>query len=148
MISLQALILGMLVPMAIITCLGSYLFYAQHNFPGVIRFRGDQWDHVHAALQSSSFMRMGRLMDWFTGNIGYHHVHHLNAKIPFYRLSEAMAGLPELQSPVVTTLHPIDVVRCLRLKLWDPSTDRLVTFREARQWSAQHCPSQAAILTE
>ena len=74
---------------------------------------------------------MGSIMHWFTGNIGYHHVHHLNAKIPFYRLPEAMAGLQELQSPQVTTLFPMDIVRCLRLKLWDPVEDRLLTFREA-----------------
>ena len=130
-ISWQALILGMLMPMLIITGLGSYLFYAQHNFPGMKRRHGNEWDHVYAALNSSSFMKMGRLMHWFTGNIGYHHVHHLNARIPFYRLPEAMAGLKELQSPPVTTLSPVEIVRCLRLKLWDPADDRLLTFREA-----------------
>ncbi len=135
-ISLQALFLGMLLPMAIITCMGSYLFYAQHNFPGVIRRDGGEWDHVYAALHSSSFMRMGALMHWFTGNIGYHHVHHLNAKIPFYRLPEAMAGLPELQSASVTTLHPLDVMRCLSLKLWDPKTNQLLTFKEAAKLAA------------
>lgn len=132
-VSIQALILGMIMPMAIITCLGSYLFYAQHNFPGVLRKQGEEWDHVHAALNSSSFMQMGPIMRWFTGNIGYHHVHHLNAKIPFYRLPEAMAGLEELQSPVVTTLHPIDVFRCVRLKVWDPMANRMLTFREAAE---------------
>ncbi|QDT09772.1 Fatty acid desaturase [Planctomycetes bacterium K23_9] len=132
-ISFQALILGLLMPMAIITCLGSYLFYAQHNFPGMIRHEGSEWDHVHAALQSSSFMQMGSVMHWFTGNIGYHHVHHLNAKIPFYRLPEAMAGIEELQSPTVTTLHPSDVIQCLRLKLWDPVANRLMTFSEAAE---------------
>jgi len=128
--------LGLLMPMAIITCLGSYLFYAQHNFPGVIRRDGSDWDHVHAALCSSSYMKMGPVMNWFTGNIGYHHVHHLNAKIPFYRLPEAMAGLEELQTPVVTTLTLRDIVGCLRLKLWDPEQSRLVTFREAFQFSS------------
>lgn len=132
-VSMQALVLGMLLPMAIITCMGSYLFYAQHNFPGMIRREDPQWDHVHAALQSSSYMRMGGIMNWFTGNIGYHHVHHLNAKIPFYRLPEAMAGIEELQSPTVTTLHPSDIVQCLRLKLWDPLANRLLTFREAAE---------------
>ena len=132
-ISFQALLLGMLMPMAIITCMGSYLFYAQHNFPGMIRRDGSDWDHVHAALQSSSFMQMGGIMHWFTGNIGYHHVHHLNAKIPFYRLPEAMGGIEELQSPTVTSLHPKDIVQCLRLKLWDPLANRLLTFREAAE---------------
>ena len=131
LISWQALFLGMLMPMFIITGLGSYLFYAQHNFPGMKRRHGKEWDHVYAALSSSSFMKMGPIMHWFTGNIGYHHIHHLNARIPFYRLPEAMAGLKELQSPTVTTLSPVEIVRCLRLKLWDPADDRLLTFREA-----------------
>jgi omega-6 fatty acid desaturase (delta-12 desaturase) len=55
-------------------------------------------------------------------------VHHLNARIPFYRLPEAMAALPELQSPGTTSLAPLDVYRCLRLNLWDPERGRLVTF--------------------
>jgi omega-6 fatty acid desaturase (delta-12 desaturase) len=85
-----------------------------------------------AALRSSSFLRAGALTHWFTGNIGYHHVHHLNSRIPFYRLPEAMAGIPELQNPGTTSLHPMEVWRCLGLKLWDPELNRLVGFREAR----------------
>ena len=79
-------------------------------------------------MHSSSFIAMGPLMNWFTGNIGYHHVHHLNARIPFYRLREAMAALEELQSPGTTSLHPQDIAACLRLKLWDPEEKRLVGF--------------------
>lgn len=135
-ISWQALFFGMILPMTIITCVGSYLFYAQHNFPGVMRRTGKDWDHVHAALNSSSFMRMNAFMNWCTGNIGYHHVHHLNAKIPFYRLPEAMAGLKELQTPTETSLHPKDIAQCLSLKLWDPTADRLLTFREAAELRA------------
>jgi len=70
-------------------------------------------------------------MNWLTGNIGYHHVHHLNPRIPFYRLLEAMAAIPELQGPVVTKLRPADIVDCFKLALWDPKRRRLVTFREA-----------------
>jgi omega-6 fatty acid desaturase (delta-12 desaturase) len=76
---------------------------------------------------------MGRLMCWFTANIGYHHIHHLNARIPFYRLPEAMSELDELQSPRTTSLNPLEVYRCLRLELWDQNRDRLVTFREATE---------------
>ena len=71
---------------------------------------------------------MNPVLRWFTGNIGYHHVHHLNARIPFYRLPEAMAGLEGLQSPGVTTLSPRGVCGCLRLKLWDPDRHCLVSF--------------------
>jgi omega-6 fatty acid desaturase (delta-12 desaturase) len=131
-ISVQALIWGMLVPMTIAGALGSYLFYAQHNFPGMKRRHGQDWDYVYAALHSSSFMRMGKLMHWFTGNIGYHHVHHLNAKIPFYRLREAMADIVELQANVGTSLNPIEIMRCLRLKLWDPNSGQMVTYGAAK----------------
>ncbi|MBM3848449.1 MAG: fatty acid desaturase [Verrucomicrobia bacterium] len=102
---------------------GSYLFYAQHNFPDVkFRSRGG-WTYELAALESSSFLRMSAWMNWFTANIGYHHVHHLNSKIPFYRLPEAMRGIPELQNPRTTTFHPRDILACLRLKVWDTTAE-------------------------
>ena len=124
------LLVTITLPFLIATAVGSYLFYAQHNYPAVKLRDSHEWSYVHAALHSSSYLRMGGLMRWFTGNIGYHHVHHLNARIPFYRLPEAMAGLPELQSPGVTTLGLRDIHACLRLKLWDREQDRLVTWRE------------------
>jgi omega-6 fatty acid desaturase (delta-12 desaturase) len=108
--------------------LGSYLFYAQHNFPSARLDEGSAWDYATAALAGSSNIPMGPLMRWFTGNIAYHHVHHLNARIPFYRLPEAMAGLEELQSPGVTTLSPKGIYHCLRLKLWDADRQHLVNF--------------------
>ena len=125
----QPLVLVMGLPFGLAGALGAYLFYAQHNFPDMRLRHGKEWDYVFAALHSSSFIRMSRLMHWFTGNIGYHHVHHLNARIPFYRLPEAMAGIGALQSPSTTSLHPRDMIRCLRLKLWCPEEQRLVTFR-------------------
>ena len=127
----QILVLSILIPHSIAAAIGAYLFYAQHNYPSVkLRERSD-WTYVDAALQSSSFIKMGPLMNWFTGNIGYHHVHHLNALIPFYRLPEAMAGIQELQHPGTTSLGPRDIATCLSLKLWDQQSDRLLTFRES-----------------
>lgn len=121
-------ILGAILPFAIASGIGAYLFFAQHNFPGVkLHTKGD-WDYVSAALHSSSFIAMSPVMHWFTGNIGYHHVHHLNSKIPYYRLPEAMAAIEELQSPTVTTLAPWDVLACLRLKLWDPDAEKMVPW--------------------
>lgn len=114
-----------LLPMTIACGLGAYLFYAQHNYPSVRILQGKEWTFLGAALQSSSYMRMGPLMRWFTGNIGYHHVHHVNAKIPFYRLPEAMAGIEELQIPGTTSLMPWQVWKCLRLKWWDPENGRM-----------------------
>jgi len=68
------------------------------------------------------------VMHWFTANIGYHHVHHLNAAIPFYRLPEAMEQIPELQSPGKTSLKPADVLACFKLKLWDPGSNQMVGY--------------------
>jgi omega-6 fatty acid desaturase (delta-12 desaturase) len=130
--SWKLLVFAWIIPLMVAGGLGTYLFYVQHNFPGIQRLAPERWDYVLAALQSSSFLRMGWAMNWFTGNIGYHHVHHLNHKIPFYRLPETMRGIPELQSPVSTTLSPRDVVRCLRLKLWDAVDQRLVTYGQAQ----------------
>jgi omega-6 fatty acid desaturase (delta-12 desaturase) len=123
-----ALLWSFLVPLVISSAVGAYLFYAQHNFPGAqIKPRGE-WDYVFAALHSSSYVTMPRLFHWLTGNIGYHHVHHLNARIPFYRLPEAMAAVEELQSPTRTSLSPRDIWGCLRLKLWDVKRNCLVPF--------------------
>lgn len=118
------------VPFFISHMLGSYLFYAQHNFPGV-RFRNNKdWNYVNAALESSSFMPMNPFMQWVTANIGFHHIHHLNSKIPFYRLPEAMAAIPELQQAKTTRLTPSDMIACLKLKVWDPELDRMIGFAE------------------
>ena len=127
-VGMDAMLLGFILPMCVASCFGAYLFYAQHNFPSVVLRSGTEWTRVDAALKASSFILMGRVMNWLTGNIGYHHVHHLNAKIPFYRLPEAMRGLKELQSPKVITLSLSDIRACLRLKLWDPQLGRLVSF--------------------
>ncbi|MCB0782756.1 MAG: fatty acid desaturase, partial [Flavobacteriales bacterium] len=108
----------------------AYLFYAQHNFPTATFADKDGWSYVNAALGSSSYMKMSQVMHWFTGNIGYHHIHHLNARIPFYRLPEAFEAIPELQEAKTTSLMPGEIVRCLRLKVWDPQLGRMIGRRE------------------
>lgn len=125
---LDVMLLGMIVPLMVAAALGAYLFYAQHNYPAAKLKPRSEWSHVEAALHSSCFIMMGPAMSWLTGNIGYHHVHHLNARIPFYRLPEAMAALKELQSPGTSSLNPGDIAACLRLKLWSPDEDRFVGF--------------------
>jgi omega-6 fatty acid desaturase (delta-12 desaturase) len=131
LLGFDAAFFAIILPTTIACALGSYLFYAQHNFPGMRVLPTDQWNYFDAALQSSSYMKLGPVMRFFTGNIGFHHIHHLNSKIPFYRLPEAMAAIPELQSPVTTTLHPRDIVGCFRMTLWDPERDSMVSYREA-----------------
>lgn len=124
------------IPMAVATASGAYLFYAQHNFPEAKVASREKWTFTKAATDSSSYMQMSPVMHWFTANIGYHHVHHLNAAIPFYRLPEAMAQIPELQSPGKTSLKPADVLACFKLKLWDPDANQMVGY--------PHQPAQAA----
>lgn len=128
-----ATLFAFLLPTWIATASGTYLFYVQHNFPDAKMRDGDEWSYTNAALQSSSYLELGPIMHWMTGNIGFHHVHHLNAKIPFYRLPEAMNAFPALQSPKTTSLGIRDMILCLRLKLWDEERDCLVTYAEARQ---------------
>jgi omega-6 fatty acid desaturase (delta-12 desaturase) len=125
----KAMLMSLIVPMTVASALGAYLFYAQHNYPEVKLQDRANWDYVFAALHSSSYLKLDPWLHWFTGNIGYHHVHHLNARIPFYRLPEAMRGIKELQSPGTTSLHPRDICRCLRLKLWDTIQEKLVPLR-------------------
>lgn len=115
--------------------IGSYLFYAQHNFPSIKLRERRQWDYNFAALNSSSMFEMSGLMHWFTGNIGFHHIHHLNHRIPFYNLPKAMEALPELQVPGRTSWKPSDVAACLRCKLWDPKEQRMVGFRDVERAS-------------
>ncbi len=117
-------------PLVVACAAGGYLFYAQHNFPDMTVQPRHKWTYTRAALESSSYMELGPVMSWFTGNIGFHHVHHLNPSIPFYRLPEAMAALPELQHPGKTTLSPRDIARCFSLKLWDPAQNKMVGYPE------------------
>ena len=76
-------------------------------------------------------MKTGPIMAWFTANIGYHHIHHLNARIPFYRLPEVLRAFPELKTPKTTSLHPLDIIRCLRLKVWDVDAQQMVRLPRA-----------------
>jgi omega-6 fatty acid desaturase (delta-12 desaturase) len=122
----QTWLLAQTIPCLITYGIGTYLFYAQHNFPSVSFYDKAGWTYEKAALESSSYMKTSRVMAWFTGNIGYHHIHHLNSKIPFYRLPEVLREMPELQTRKTTSLNPLEIIRCLRLKVWDVEAQRMV----------------------
>lgn len=130
-LGLSAMFFIIFLPFFIACAMGSYLFYAQHNFPSVIFKEKSGWTYEGAALESSSFCKMSPIMHYFTANIGYHHIHHLNSKIPFYRLPEVYAEMPELQQPKTTSLHPAEVFRCLSLKIWDSDEQKLVPLPKA-----------------
>jgi acyl-lipid omega-6 desaturase (Delta-12 desaturase) len=129
-LGLEGLILFWWMPFFIAFGMGSYLFYSQHNFPGAKFKENQDWSYDNAALSSTSFMSMNPVMHWFTADIGYHHVHHLNSRIPFYRLREAMASMPELKNVAKTSWSPIDMWRCFRLKVWDPERQEMITLRQ------------------
>jgi omega-6 fatty acid desaturase (delta-12 desaturase) len=118
------------IPFLIACFIGAYMFYAQHNFPGV-EFRDKAgWTYELAALESSSYMKMNAFMRWSSANIGYHHIHHMNARIPFYRLPEVMEQIPELQHPKTTSMHLKDILACFRLKVWDPERKEMIPVPE------------------
>ena len=108
---------------------GIWLFYVQHQFERTSWARGEDWTLHEAALHGSSHYDLPPLLRWFTANIGVHHVHHLNSRIPFYRLGEVLRDNPQLEAVGRLTLR--DSFRCVRLALWDETRQRLVGFREA-----------------
>ena len=118
-------VLVVIIPHFISSALGAYLFYAQHNFPEAKYKNDKEWTYEFSALESSSYMKMNKLMEWITGNIGYHHIHHLNPSIPFYRLPEAMKSIPDLQKAKTTSLALRDVISCLRLKVWNTQLNKM-----------------------
>jgi omega-6 fatty acid desaturase (delta-12 desaturase) len=132
-IGFSAFIFSWFLPFLLAFGMGSYLFYCQHNFPGAKFCENHDWTYVNAAVASTSFMPMNPVMQWFTGNIGYHHVHHVNSRIPFYRLMEAFNSMPELKNAPTTSWNPLEMVRCFRLKLWDAEQDKMITLKQLHQ---------------
>jgi omega-6 fatty acid desaturase (delta-12 desaturase) len=126
-----AALIGFFLPVFLAAMLGSYLFYAQHSFEGVRYQSRENWDYYYAALRTSSMFDMPRWMHWFTGNIGYHHVHHVNPRIPFYRLPEAMNAVPGLQHPLRTewSLHALRYI--FGHHIWDDARQELIGYAEA-----------------
>ena len=111
--------------------LGIWLFYIQHQFEDTYWRDHPEWDFHRAAMEGSSYYDLPRVLHWFTGNIGYHHIHHLASRIPNYRLPECFKQLPDLHH--VTRLTIRDSLRSARLHLWDEDSQRLMGFRQARE---------------
>ncbi len=116
--------------MAVAGSMGTWLFYVQHQFEGVHWERGDQWDFADAALKGSSFYRLPRVLQWFSGNIGYHHIHHLSPRIPNYNLERCHDAETLFNEVPSVTLW--ESFRTLRFRLWDEEGRRLIGFRELR----------------
>lgn len=109
---------------------GVWLFYVQHQFEDTYWQSDGDWSYADAALRGSSYLKLAKLLQFFTGNIGLHHVHHLSARIPNYNLQRAHDQNPIFHG--VPTLSLWDGLGAVRLKLWDEDRGRLVTFAEAR----------------
>ena len=110
---------------------GIFLFYVQHQFEDAYWQDSSKWTYEEAALRGSSYLRLPKVLQFFTGNIGLHHVHHLNARIPNYNLQAAHDAIPAFADVPTLTLR--DAFAAVKLKLWDEQSGKLVTFAQARQ---------------
>ncbi len=127
---LKAYLLIQLVSMMVAGSAGVWLFYVQHQFEGVYWERGDDWSFTAAALQGSSFYKLPRILQWFSGNIGFHHIHHLSPRIPNYHLEKCHDAEPLFQKvPAITLLASL---KSFTFRLWDEERKMLVGYRHLR----------------
>ena len=120
-------LLAVYLPIVIATsCIGGWLFFIQHQFEEAYWERHQNWERQEAALMGSSYYALPKILQWFTGNIGLHHIHHLCSSIPNYKLQACMDARPELRE--INRLTFRDSLKCLRFKLWDEQSSRLVGF--------------------
>lgn len=129
-------VLAIQVPVTIIASgVGVWMFYVQHQFERTYWEHTSEWDYTLAAMHGSSYYQLPRILQWFTGNIGYHHIHHLSPRIPNYNLQQCHDENPLLQR--VTHLTFWSSLKTVKLVLWDEEQRRLVTFREGLQAQVQ-----------
>ena len=127
--------LKVLIPIIVVaSAVGGWLFFIQHQFEEAHWTDPKEWDFQVAAIHGSSYYVLPRVLQWFTGNIGLHHIHHLNSMIPNYRLQECMDALPALAT--INRLTILESLKCVRLTLWDPEQQRMIGFRELRHATA------------
>lgn len=110
---------------------GVWMFYVQHNYEGVYWERHSQWDYFKASMQGSSFYKLPAVLQWFTGNIGFHHIHHLGAKIPNYSLPKAYRENPVFHIKPLTLLSSL---KCLKWRVYDETNRRLAGWEVLRQY--------------
>jgi omega-6 fatty acid desaturase (delta-12 desaturase) len=123
-------LLWIVVPIVVVAAsAGGWLFYIQHQFEGTYWRHQEGWDYQVAAVLGSSYYDLPGFLNWFTGHIGLHHIHHLNSRIPNYRLAESMKAIPEFKA--LNRLTILESLKCVRLKVWDEDQRRLLTFAEA-----------------
>lgn len=111
--------------------IGVWLFYVQHQFEDTYWEDGDEWNHVDAALKGSSYYKLPRVLQWFTGNIGFHHIHHLSSRIPNYNLERCHHS--DLMFEEVEPLTMWASLRTLNYRLWNEKTRKLISFGQLRK---------------
>ncbi len=109
---------------------GIWLFYVQHQFEDSYFEDEEQWDYVKAAVDGSSFYKLPKVLQWLTGNIGYHHVHHLSPRVPNYRLEQAHESTPPLHKATTITLKTS--LKSFHFRLYDETKKTFVTFKEIK----------------
>jgi omega-6 fatty acid desaturase (delta-12 desaturase) len=114
---------------------GIWMFYVQHQFEDVYWEHRDEWDYTTAAIEGSSYYKLPRILQWFTGNIGFHHIHHLSSRIPNYNLEKCHYSHPMFYSVKPITL--LSSLKCMRLRLYDEDSKRMIGYRELREIRAQ-----------
>ncbi len=124
---LQAYLIIQLTVLMVAGSAGVWLFYVQHQFEGVYWERSDEWDYTTAALQGSSFYKLPKVLQWFSGNIGFHHIHHLSPRIPNYHLEKCHKAEPLFQTVKPVTLF--SSFRSFTFRLWDEQRRKLVGYR-------------------
>lgn len=118
-------------PITILTStLGMWLFYLQHQFEDTYWSNGEEWSFEDAALRGSSYLRLPRVLQWFTGNIGFHHIHHLSPRIPNYRLEQVHNESPDGWQATVLTIR--SSLKSIPLALWDEERRKLISFSELK----------------
>lgn len=113
------------------TSVGVWLFYVQHNYEGVYWARHDQWDYFKASMQGSSFYKLPAVLQWFTGNIGFHHIHHLGSRIPNYNLPKAYKENPIFHVQPLTILSSL---KSLKWRVYDEANHRLAGWEVLKQY--------------
>jgi omega-6 fatty acid desaturase (delta-12 desaturase) len=111
----------------IASSVGMWLFYVQHQYEGVYWEKHEAWDYARAAIEGSSFYKLPKILQWFTGNIGYHHIHHLSPRIPNYNLEACHQEITFFEVKTITFWESLG---CLRYRLWDEENSRLIDFKE------------------
>ncbi len=122
--------------LAVFSIVAIWFFYVQHQHEEAYKAWSDKWDYLLSAIKGSTYYKLPKVMQWFTGNIGFHHIHHLNPNIPNYNLEQCAKENPVLQK-YVTTLNFWDSLKCMNHRLWDEESQRMISFREYRRMKSK-----------